>query len=321
MSYIHVAELRKQFVVRQKRGKGSLLREKKTVEALQGISFDVEAGELLGYIGPNGAGKSTTVKILSGILTPDGGEVTVGGRVPWKERKAHVREIGVVFGQRTQLWWDVPILDSYELLRDIYRIPEEDFRKRLDTLTEALALGPMLRTPLRQLSLGQRMRAELCGSLLHRPGLLFLDEPTIGLDAVSKLALRDFLKWENREQGTTILLTTHDMEDIASLCPRVMVLGHGKKLFDGALGTLLSRYDTERTVTVRYEEADAEPELPDFLTILREGENMNLVYSPQDFPTAELMARLQKAGTIRELTVQPQNIDHLVAAMYREMDL
>ena len=321
MSYIHVAELRKQFVVRQKRGKGSLLREKKTVEALQGISFDVEAGELLGYIGPNGAGKSTTVKILSGILTPDGGEVTVGGRVPWKERKAHVREIGVVFGQRTQLWWDVPILDSYELLRDIYRIPEEDFRKRLDTLTEALALGPMLRTPLRQLSLGQRMRAELCGSLLHRPGLLFLDEPTIGLDAVSKLALRDFLKWENREQGTTILLTTHDMEDIASLCPRVMVLGHGKKLFDGALGTLLSRYDTERTVTVRYEEADAEPELPDFLTIRREGENMNLVYSPQDFPTAELMARLQKAGTIRELTVQPQNIDHLVAAMYREMDL
>jgi len=321
MSYIHVAELRKQFVVRQKRGKGSLLREKKTVEALQGISFDVEAGELLGYIGPNGAGKSTTVKILSGILTPDGGEVTVGGRVPWKERKAHVREIGVVFGQRTQLWWDVPILDSYELLRDIYRIPEEDFRKRLDTMTEALALGPMLRTPLRQLSLGQRMRAELCGSLLHRPGLLFLDEPTIGLDAVSKLALRDFLKWENREQGTTILLTTHDMEDIASLCPRVMVLGHGKKLFDGALGTLLSRYDTERTVTVRYEEADAEPELPDFLTILREGENMNLVYSPQDFPTAELMARLQKAGTIRELTVQPQNIDHLVAAMYREMDL
>ena len=313
--------LEKRFVIRQKREKGSLLREKKTVHALQGISFDVEQGELLGYIGPNGAGKSTTVKILSGILTPDGGEATVGGRIPWKERKDHVRRIGVVFGQRTQLWWDVPIQDSYDLLRDIYRIDEAEYRKRLAELTEALGLESLLRTPLRQLSLGQRMRAELCGSLLHRPELLFLDEPTIGLDAVSKLGLRDFLKWENRTRGTTILLTTHDMEDIASLCSRVMVLGHGKKLYDGTLEGLLSRYDTERTVTVRYEEREAEPELPDSISVRREGEDLRLVYSPSAFPTAELLTRLQKAGTVREMTVQPQNIDHLVAAMYREMDL
>ena len=321
MSFIHVRGLEKQFVIREKRKKGAFLREKKIVRALQDVSFDIEKGELLGYIGPNGAGKSTTVKILSGILTPDGGEVTVGGRVPWKERKEHVSRIGVVFGQRTQLWWDVPIRDSYDLLKDIYRIPPADYDARLRELTEALGLGELLRTPLRQLSLGQRMRAELCGSLLHRPELLFLDEPTIGLDAVSKLALRDFLKWENRQNGTTILLTTHDMEDIVALCSRVMVLGHGRKLFDGALPDLLGRYDRERTVTVRYEEAEAMPELPENIPAVREGENLVITYAPETYPTGELVARLQEAGTLRELTVQPRNIDRLVADMYREMDL
>ena len=321
MAFIHAENLEKRFTVREKRKKGTLLREKKTVHALQEVSFDIERGELVGYIGPNGAGKSTSVKILSGILTPDGGDVTVGGIVPWKERRKHVRRIGVVFGQRTQLWWDVPIRDSYDLLKDIYRIPAEEYESRLKELTEALQLRDLLRTPLRQLSLGQRMRAELCGSLIHRPELLFLDEPTIGLDAVSKLALRDFLKWENKEYGTTILLTTHDMEDIVALCPRVMVLGHGRKLFDGTLGDLLSRYDTVRTVSVRYEEPEAAPLLPASVPIVREGENMIITYSPETFPTSEMIALLQGAGTIRELTVQPRSIDHLVADMYREMDL
>ena len=250
MSYIFVDHPRKSFVVRKKREKGALLREKETVHALKDVSFEIEKGELVGYIGPNGAGKSTTVKILSGILVPDSGTVSVGGRTPWENRKDHVSHIGVVFGQRTQLWWDVPLLDSYSLLKDIYRVPEEKYRKRLDELTGALQLGDLLRTPLRLLSLGQRMRAELCGSLLHSPELLYLDEPTIGLDAVSKLALRDFLRWENAEKGTTILLTTHDMEDIAALCSRVMVLGHGSKLYDGGLQDLLSQYDTTKTVQV-----------------------------------------------------------------------
>ena len=243
MSYITVEGLTKTFLVRKKREKGRLLREKAEIKALNSVSFSVEQGELVGYIGPNGAGKSTTVKILSGILTPDGGSALVGSRVPWKDRKNHVRHIGVVFGQRSQLWWDVPIADSYSLLKDIYRVPDEHFRKRYEELVEALSLGDLLRTPLRLLSLGQRMRAELCGSLLHSPELLFLDEPTIGLDAVSKLALRDFLKRENQQNGTTILLTTHDMEDIAALCPRVMVLGHGSKLYDGPLPELLARYE------------------------------------------------------------------------------
>ena len=255
MSYIEVKGIRKDFYVRKKRKKGEIFREKETVHALNDVSFSVDKGELVGYIGPNGAGKSTTVKILSGILTPDGGEATVGGIVPWKERRKHVKNIGVVFGQRSQLWWDVPIIDSYSLLKDIYRIPAGDYDSRLKELSQALQLEPLMRTPLRLLSLGQRMRAELCGSLLHRPELLFLDEPTIGLDAVSKLSLRDFLKWENKEYGTTIMLTTHDMEDIAALCSRVMVLGHGQKLFDGKLQDLMENCDTASIAAV-YKELD-----------------------------------------------------------------
>ena len=321
MSYIHVKNLSKSFQIRQKREQGSLLREKKTIQALEKISFEIEQGELIGYIGPNGAGKSTTVKILSGILTPDGGEALVGGRIPWKNRKKYVKHIGVVFGQRMQLWWDVPILDSYSLLKDIYRIPESAYQKRLNELTEALNLGDLLRTPLRQMSLGQRMRSELCGSLLHQPEMLFLDEPTIGLDAVSKLALRDFLKWENREHRTTILLTTHDMEDIAALCPRVMVLGHGRKLYDGSLHNLLHQYDRTRTVEIRYDVSGALPRLPKSASIQREGDGFKILYEPEKLPTAELLSLLQQAGPIREMTVQPQNIDHLIADMYREMDL
>ncbi len=321
MSYIQVEHLQKTFHVRKKREKGRLLREKETVYALRDLSFQIEKGELVGYIGPNGAGKSTTVKILSGILTPDSGEVRVDGRIPWAERREHVRNIGVVFGQRMQLWWDVPILDSYALLKEIYRIPEGDYQSRLKELTGALQLEGLLRTPLRQLSLGQRMRAELCGSLLHRPELLFLDEPTIGLDAVSKLALRDFLKWENKEHGTTILLTTHDMEDIAALCSRVMVLGHGRKLYDGDLSELLGRFDTIRTVTARYDRAPEIPALPEAAQVSREGETLKITYPTDQMEIGTLLPLLQQAGEIREMTVQPQNIDHLIAAMYQEMGL
>ena len=321
MSYIEVSNLQKNFIVKKKHEKGKLLREKQIVNALKGVSFSVDKGELVGYIGPNGAGKSTTVKILSGILTPDGGEVNVGGIVPWKERKTHVRNIGVVFGQRSQLWWDVPIIDSYSLLRDIYRIPSGDYEARLKELTGALQLEPLMRTPLRLLSLGQRMRAELCGSLLHRPELLFLDEPTIGLDAVSKLSLRDFLKWENREYGTTIMLTTHDMEDIEALCSRVMVLGHGKKLFDGKLQELLERYDTVRNVNIKYDGDVTDLKLPENVKWIRTEDGIELSYNPSDLPTAKLLGILQDAGTISELTLQPENTDHLIAAMYKELDL
>ncbi len=205
------------------------------INALQNVSFTIEDGEMVGYIGPNGAGKSSTIKILSGILTPDSGSCLVDGRVPWKNRIGHVRQIGVVFGQRSQLWWDVPVIDSFELLRDIYSIPKEKYQNNLEELTGQLNLGELLKTPVRQLSLGQRMRCELTASLLHGPRTLFLDEPTIGLDAVSKLAVREFILRLNREHGTTVILTTHDMQDIEALTKRVILIGKGRILMDGSV--------------------------------------------------------------------------------------
>lgn len=320
MPYIDVQGLTKTFTVRKKRD-GHLLREKSTVCALDHVSFQVEQGELLGYIGPNGAGKSTTVKLLCGILTADDGTATVGGLIPWQSRKQHAQSIGVVFGQRSQLWWDVPVIDSYQLLRDIYRVPETQYRQRLSELTDALSLGDFLHTPLRLLSLGQRMRAELGGSLLHSPKLLFLDEPTIGLDAVSKLQLRDFLLSENHAHGTTIMLTTHDMEDISALCRRVLVLGHGKKLFDGELPALLARYDTMRTLRVRYAGEITLPALPESVQISRNGDFYVLAYPQQQVPTDHILSLLQSAGPIAELTLHERSMDRMIADMYQEMAL
>ncbi|HOX19235.1 MAG TPA: ATP-binding cassette domain-containing protein [Spirochaetales bacterium] len=215
-------------------------RRNKELTAVAGIDLAVPAGEIVGYIGPNGAGKSTTIKVMSGILVPDSGTCLIKGRVPWKERKAHVAGIGAVFGQRTQLWWDVPVAESFELLRAIYRIERGTFRKRHDELVEALGAGGLLGSPARSLSLGQRMRCELVASLLHGPDLLFLDEPTIGLDAVSKLAVRDFIARENRERGLTVILTTHDVHDIEALATRVILIGRGSILFDGGFSELLA---------------------------------------------------------------------------------
>lgn len=208
------------------------------IEAIKGISFSIDDGEMVGYIGPNGAGKSTTIKILSGILMPDSGTCVVNGQVPWKDRKEYVRQIGVVFGQRSQLWWDIPVMDSFELLQAIYAIPAATYRSKLDELTELLHLEELLKTPTRQLSLGQRMRCELAASLLHDPKLLFLDEPTIGLDAVSKIAVRDFIKKLNEDHKTTVILTTHDMQDIEAITNRVILIGRGQKLMDGTLDDL-----------------------------------------------------------------------------------
>lgn len=213
-------------------------RDCETIQALSDVSFTISDGEMVGYIGPNGAGKSSTIKILSGILTPDSGTCLVNGRVPWKNRIRHVKEIGVVFGQRSQLWWDVPVIDSFELLKDIYSIPEEIYQVNKEELTERLSLSEIIRTPARQLSLGQRMRCEIAASLLHSPKVLFLDEPTIGLDAVSKLAVRDFILKQNELHNTTVILTTHDMQDIEALTKRILLIGRGKILLDGTLGDI-----------------------------------------------------------------------------------
>ncbi len=213
-------------------------REYETIHALNDVSFTIRDGEMVGYIGPNGAGKSSTIKILSGILTPDIGTVLVDGRVPHKNRIDHVREIGVVFGQRSQLWWDVPVIDSFSLLKDIYSISDICYQQSLEELTTLLNLSELLRSPARQLSLGQRMRCEIAASLLHRPRILFLDEPTIGLDAVSKLAVRDFILRQNQTHKTTVILTTHDMQDIESLTSRILLIGKGQILMDGSLNDI-----------------------------------------------------------------------------------
>ena len=245
---IEVKDLKKTFRVARREGgfgeavKALFHREYEEIHALDGVSFSIADGEMVGYIGPNGAGKSSTIKVLSGILTPDTGEcnrmVPGQGRTPWRERRAHVKDIGVVFGQRSQLWWDVPVIDSFELLREIYSIPAQTYRKNLDELTETLDLSKIVRTPARQLSLGQRMRCEIAASLLHDPKVLFLDEPTIGLDAVSKLAVRDFIKLRNRDFGTTVILTTHDMQDIEALASRIILIGKGRILLDGTLADI-----------------------------------------------------------------------------------
>lgn len=234
-------------------------REYEVIHALSDVSFTIRDGEMVGYIGPNGAGKSSTIKILSGILTPDSGTVTVDGRIPYKDRLKHVKQIGVVFGQRSQLWWDVPVMDSFELLRDIYAIPRETYRNNLDELTELLHLKELLRSPVRQLSLGQRMRCEIAASLLHSPKILFLDEPTIGLDAVSKIAVREFIQKQNELHKTTVILTTHDMQDIEALSKRIILIGKGKILLDGTLQDI-KRGDAgiDETVAELYRAYDVE---------------------------------------------------------------
>ena len=260
---IQVSHLRKTFrVARRGAGfsqavKALFRREYEEIHALDDLSFTIRDGEMVGYIGPNGAGKSSTIKVLSGILTPDSGQCLVNGRTPWKDRVAHVKEIGVVFGQRTQLWWYVPVADSFELLKEIYTVPDQTYQENLEELTQLLDLGDLLRTPARQLSLGQRMRCEIAASLLHDPKVLFLDEPTIGLDAVSKLAVRDFILRLNRERGTTVLLTTHDMQDIEALASRVLLIGRGKILLDGTLEDIRQGGESiDETVAQLYRQYD-----------------------------------------------------------------
>lgn len=295
-------------------------RDTETVRALDDVSFSIKDGEMVGYIGPNGAGKSSTVKVMSDILTPDSGTCLVNGRVPWRERTAHVREIGVVFGQRSQLWWDVPVEDSFELLRDIYRVPEALYRKNVAELTELLSLQSILQTPVRQLSLGQRMRCEIAASLLHSPKTLFLDEPTIGLDAVSKIAVREFIRRLNREHGTTVILTTHDMQDIEALTQRILLIGKGHILLDGSLEELRRRYAGEKTLTVSYS-GEALPvltglsgvsvasDLPGRATLRIEAGGPNV---------SEIITRLSALVPIKDLAVADESLEEMMVSLYRE---
>ena len=325
MPQIVVRDLTKTFRVTERRAglwgafAGLVRRRHRTVRALDAVSFGIEKGELVGYIGPNGAGKSTTVKILSGILVPDSGQCEVDGVVPWKQRREHVRRIGVVFGQRTQLWWDLPVQESFDLLRDIYRIPPGSYQRTRDELVGRMDIRGILNVPVRQLSLGQRMRCDLVAALLHEPSLLFLDEPTIGLDALSKLAVRDFVKELNRYRKVTVILTTHDMDDIEALCDRLIVIAEGKIVSDGPIEDFRAKLRPERRITVDLEEGDEEFSESDAVVIRREGHRVHLSYDPAGVSTSELVRRIIANHRVKDLYIENPPIEEIVAQLYSRM--
>jgi len=295
-------------------------REYTTIPALQDVSFTIGDGEMVGYIGPNGAGKSSTIKIMSGVLTPDSGECLINGRVPWKDRVEHAKEIGVVFGQRSQLWWDVPVNDSFELIRDIYKVDQSNYRKTLNRLTELLDLGQIIRTPARQLSLGQRMRCEIAASLLHNPKILFLDEPTIGLDAVSKIAVRDFIKSINREYKTTVILTTHDMQDIEALTERILLIGKGRILLDGPVSELKNRKSTHKTLTVDY--ADGKLPANENMTVVKDLDgHAQIVIDTEILPVSQAISLICSQVDVKDISVIGESIDETVVSLYKEFEI
>ncbi|WP_298560155.1 ABC transporter ATP-binding protein [Streptomyces luteogriseus] len=314
--FIELDGVEKVFEVRKKTG--FMKRERRQVRAVDSISFRVERGEMVGYIGPNGAGKSTTIKMLTGILTPSAGRLRVAGIDPSRERTRLAHRIGVVFGQRTTLWWDLPLLDSYRLMHRMYRIPDARYRENLDRLVELLDLGDLLDVPVRQLSLGQRMRGDIVAALLHDPEVLYLDEPTIGLDVISKAKVREFLRELNTERGTTVLLTTHDLQDIEQLCKRVMVIDHGRLMYDGALAGLHEVGESERTLVV-----DLERELPPIdapvpARVVRvEGPRQWLAF-PAGESAAPLVARIAAEYPLVDLSVREPDIEAVIATMYGE---
>ncbi|MFD8983099.1 ATP-binding cassette domain-containing protein [Streptomyces sp. NPDC059564] len=294
---------------------GLVRREKRQVRAVDGISFEIARGEVVGYIGPNGAGKSTTIKMLTGILTPSGGRLRVAGIDPARERMRLAHRIGVVFGQRTTLWWDLPLKDSYGLMRRMYRIPAARFAENLERCVDRLDLAALLDVPVRQLSLGQRMRGDIAAALLHDPEVLYLDEPTIGLDVVSKAKVRGFLRQLNEELGTTVLLTTHDLQDIEQLCERVMVIDHGRLMYDGELGGLHAMGQGERTLVVDLERELAPVEVAGARVVRVEGPRQWLAF-PAGESAAPLVAEVASRYPLLDLSVREPDIEDVIARMY-----
>ena len=311
---IAVEGLEKRFTVRRKRGR--FRRERREIAAVDGIGFTIESGTLVGYLGPNGAGKSTTVKMLTGILVPSGGRIRVAGLDPSRQRVELARRIGVVFGQRSQLWWDLPLRDSFDLLRHIYRVPAERHRQNLERFTEVLALGPFLETPVRQLSLGQRMRGELTAALLHDPEIVFLDEPTIGLDVVAKAAVREFLADVNRERGVTVLLTTHDLADIERLCTRLLIIDHGHLIWDGGIDRLKREYGQERTLVVDLEEPAPPLQVDRTRVVGVEGPRQWLAFRRDEANAPDLIAEVAARYRIVDVAIEETEIEEIVRRIY-----
>ena len=325
---IRVRDLVKVFrIARHRRGllgafRNLLPGEYREVRAVDGISFGIDAGEMVGCIGPNGAGKSTTIKMLTGILVPTSGHVEVAGLVPDRRRREVARRIGVVFGQRTQLWWDLPLIESLDLLRYIYCIPAVRYRENLDQFRELLELDPFLNTPVRQLSLGQRMRGDLAAALLHDPPIVYLDEPTIGLDVVAKHRIRGFLRRINRERGVTILMTTHDVADLEQLCSRLLIIDHGKLLYDGGLDEMRSRFGEERTLVVDLaEEADEAPgplAVPNAREVRADGPRRWLRFGRSDVAATDLIAAVTSRYRVQDISIEEPEIEEIIRRVYEE---
>ena len=324
MNIIQVQNLQKHFKI-NKHHRGALgivrnlfSREYRLVRAVDDINFTIQRGELVGYLGPNGAGKSTTIKMLTGLLVPTGGEMVVNGRLPWRDRQQYVARIGAVFGQRTTLWWDLPVIESLELLQHIYQVPAGRFRQNLAQFKQLLDLDPFLYTPVRSLSLGQRMRADICAALLHNPDLLFLDEPTIGLDVVAKERIRQFIKHINKEWGTTILLTTHDLADVQKLCDRVMIIDQGRLLFDGQLETLQDRFGGKRELVVDFAEHYEDVSVVGAEVVERENGRTLYQFDRRIITASELIGRLSTQYRLHDLAVREPDIEATIRRIYEE---
>ncbi|HKJ26813.1 MAG TPA: ATP-binding cassette domain-containing protein [Anaerolineales bacterium] len=321
---IRVNKLSKHFKVRKHhRGRLAALRnlttrQYRTVKAVDEISFELMPGELVGYLGPNGAGKSTTIKMLTGLLVPTSGELEVNGMLPWKQRTRYVRDIGAVFGQRTTLWWDLPVIESFDLLGTIYKVPEKDFQRSLDEFRQLLSLDEFINTPVRSLSLGQRMRADICAALLHNPKLLFLDEPTIGLDVVAKERIRQFIQHINQVRGTTVVLTTHDLSDVEKLCQRVMVIDEGKLLYNGQLDALADRFGGDRHLLVEMTEEYENVEIEGAQVIAHQGHRVTYQFPRHSTTASELIGRLSERYRIRDLEVREPALEETIRRIYEE---
>jgi ABC-2 type transport system ATP-binding protein len=324
MPIIETRDLRKVFRV-VKRSPGALgalrtlfSREYVDRVAVEGVTMSLEPGELVGYIGPNGAGKSTTIKMLTGILVPTSGEVTVNGLVPYAERKRNARSIGVVFGQRSQLYWDLPLIESFELLRAIYAVPLERYRENLHDFTELLEMGDFLQTPVRQLSLGQRMRGDFAAAMLHDPRIVFLDEPTIGLDVVAKEAIRNFIIRVNAERGTTVILTTHDLADVERICPRIVLIDEGKVIYDGEVERIKSEYGTNRTLVVELCDGERDVAVADATFESRVANTVRLKFDRNAVSADQLIRRVADNYCINDVTLEEPDLESIIKRIYRE---
>ncbi len=322
MSVIQVRELSKHFKVPvRKEGRFAAVRNLFSLErtekvAVDGVTFAIEKGERVGYVGPNGAGKSTTIKMLTGILLPTSGEVEVDGLIPHRDRKRLAYRIGVVFGQKTQLWWDVPVIESLRLLKEIYKIPTSTYEANLELFNDMLDLHEFQDTPVRQLSLGQRMRSDLVAALLHNPDILFLDEPTIGVDVVAKDRFRSFLQQLNEERQVTVLLTTHDLSDIEKICERLMIIDTGRIIYDGAIADLKKRFTPYRVLVVDFADTVADIEMDRAELVECDGRRARFRFNRWQISASELITELAQRYPLKDISIEEPEIETIVREIY-----